>query len=302
MEPLPASVLPTGIRSRILRGINGLDIHVLEAGSEEKGRPAVLLLHGFPELAYSWRKVLPALAAAGYHAIAPDHRGYGRTTGWDADYDGDVASFRFMNLLRDSIGVLFALGHRTAEAVVGHDFGASVAAYAALVRPDIFKRMVLMSAPFGGPPAVPFDTADKPPAAQGAGHPRRARGPAKAAQALPVVLLDATGQREHVEGAPGRARFPARLLPSQERRLESQQAVRAERLGRRRTGQDADLLHHGPGRRHGRDGGQGDAHGGRDRRQHLAARPRAQGLQRRIHSARASRAGSTGIACARAAR
>ena len=71
-----------------------------------------------------------------------------------------------MNLLRDSIGVLFALGHRTAEAVVGHDFGASVAAYAALVRPDIFKRMVLMSAPFGGLPAVPFDTAGKPPAAK----------------------------------------------------------------------------------------------------------------------------------------
>ena len=166
MESLPSSVLPTGVRSRILLGINGLDIHVLEAGYEGKGRPAVLLLHGFPELAYSWRKVLPALAAAGYHAIAPDHRGYGRTTGWDADYDGDVASFRFMNLLRDSIGVLFALGHRTAEAVVGHDFGASVAAYAALVRPDIFKRMVLMSAPFGGPSSVPFDTADKPPAAK----------------------------------------------------------------------------------------------------------------------------------------
>ena len=158
MEPLPSSALPDGIRARILPGINGLDIHVLEAGFESKGRPAVLLLHGFPELAYSWRKVMPALAAAGYHAIAPDQRGYGRTTGWDADYDGDLAGFRFMNLVRDAIGVLFALGHRTAEAVVGHDFGASVAAYAALIRPDIFKRMVLMSAPFGGPPPIPFDT------------------------------------------------------------------------------------------------------------------------------------------------
>ncbi len=156
MDPLPASVLPAGVRARILRNINGLDIHVLEAGHDSPGRPAVLLLHGFPELAYSWRKVLPALAAAGYHAIAPDQRGYGRTTGWDADYDGDLAGFRFMNLLRDAIGVLFALGHRTAEAVVGHDFGASVAAYAALVRPDIFKRLALMSAPFSGPPAVPF--------------------------------------------------------------------------------------------------------------------------------------------------
>ena len=168
IEPLPSSVLPDGIRSRIVPGINGLDIHVLEAGYETKDRPAVLLLHGFPELAYSWRKVLPALAATGYHAIAPDQRGYGRTTGWDADYDGDLTGFRFMNLLRDAIGVLFALGHRSAEAVVGHDFGASVAAYAALVRPDIFKRMVLMSAPFPGPPAVPFDTADKRPPPRGA--------------------------------------------------------------------------------------------------------------------------------------
>ncbi|MBI3199530.1 MAG: alpha/beta fold hydrolase [Rhodospirillales bacterium] len=164
LDPLPASALPAGVRARILPGINGLDIHVLEAGhdtGDHKGRPAVLLLHGFPELAYSWRKVLPALAAAGYHAIAPDQRGYGRTTGWDADYDGNLADFRFMNLLRDAIGVLFALGHRTAEAVVGHDFGASVAAQAALVRPDIFKRLVLMSAPYAGPPSVPFDTADK---------------------------------------------------------------------------------------------------------------------------------------------
>src|SRR6266567_7076732 len=129
---LPAygnGTMPAGIRSRQIANVNGMTVHILEAGYETPGRPAVLLLHGFPELAYSWRKVMPALAAAGYHAIAPDHRGYGRTTGWDADYDGDVASFRFMNLLRDSIGVLFALGHRTAEAVVGHDFGASVAAY-----------------------------------------------------------------------------------------------------------------------------------------------------------------------------
>src|SRR5260370_22814455 len=166
MDTLASSVLPEGVRSRILGAINGLDIHVLEAGFEPKGRPSVLLLHGFPELAYSWRKVLPALARAGYHAIAPDQRGYGRTTGWDADYDGDLANFRFMNLLRDSIGVLFALGHRTAEAVVGHDFGATVAAYAPLVRPYIFNRLTLMSEPFGGPPGVPFHTPGKPPAAQ----------------------------------------------------------------------------------------------------------------------------------------
>ena len=127
MEPLPVSVLPAGIRSRVLPGINGLDIHILEAGHEKPGRPAVILLHGFPELAYSWRKVLPVLADAGYHAIAPDQRGYGRTTGWSADYDGSLHPFRLMNLVRDALGVVFAFGHRSVEAVVGHDFGAIVA-------------------------------------------------------------------------------------------------------------------------------------------------------------------------------
>ncbi len=162
MQPLPASVLPAGVRARILPGINGLDIHVLEAGFEKKGSPAVMLFHGFPEIAYSWRKVMPALAEAGYHVIAPDLRGYGRTTGWSADFDADQIGFRFTNLLRDAIGVLYALGHRTAEAAVGHDFGSSVASYASLARPDIFKRMALMSAPFAGPSSVPFDTDGKP--------------------------------------------------------------------------------------------------------------------------------------------
>src|SRR5918911_2300706 len=120
MDPLPDSVLPAGVRARILPGINGLDIHLLEAGHETPGRPAVLLLHGFPEIAYSWRKVLPALAAAGYHAIAPDQRGYGRTTGWDPNYDGDLASFRVLNIVRDALGLVSALGHRSVAAVVGH--------------------------------------------------------------------------------------------------------------------------------------------------------------------------------------
>ena len=69
---LPAIPLLPGIRSRFVEDINGLRIHVLEAGYETKGRPCVLLLHGFPELGFSWRKVMPALAEAGYHVIAPD--------------------------------------------------------------------------------------------------------------------------------------------------------------------------------------------------------------------------------------
>src|SRR5258708_18599617 len=155
MEPLPASVLPAGVRARTLRGINGLDIHLLEAGHETANRPAVLLLHGFPELAYSWRKVLPALAAAGYHAIAPDQRGDGRPTGSDANYDGDLAGFRFMNLLRDAIGVLFAARPPTAETAVSHAFGGSGAGYAALVPADILKLKVLMTGAFHGPPPGP---------------------------------------------------------------------------------------------------------------------------------------------------
>jgi pimeloyl-ACP methyl ester carboxylesterase len=163
MPALPDIPLPSTIRSRFVEGINGLRMHVLEAGYETKGRPCVLLLHGFPELAYSWRKVMPALADAGYHVIAPDQRGYGRTTGWDAHYDGDLHSFRLTNLARDALGLVFAFGYRSVDAVVGHDFGSSVAAWCALVRPDVFRSVALMSAPFAGPPPLPFDTSDAPP-------------------------------------------------------------------------------------------------------------------------------------------
>ncbi len=156
--PLGPDILPHGIRARFVRGINGLTMHMLEAGYETPGRPCLLLLHGFPELAWSWRKVMVPLAAAGFHVVAPDQRGYGRTTGWDPDYDGDLASFRILNLVRDAIGLVSALGYRSVEAVVGHDFGASVAAWCAVIRPDVFKRMAIMSAPFAGPPALPFDT------------------------------------------------------------------------------------------------------------------------------------------------
>jgi len=158
LDPLPVSVLPSGIRSRFVAGINGLRIHILEAGYNPQGRPCVLLLHGFPELAYSWRKVMPPLAAAGYHVVAPDLRGYGRTTGWDDRYDGDIASFRMLNAVRDALGLVFALGHRSVAAVVGHDFGSPVAAQCALVRPDVFRSVVLMSAPFAGPPGLPVGT------------------------------------------------------------------------------------------------------------------------------------------------
>ena len=160
MASLSDVPLPATIRSRFVENINGLTMHVLESGFETPGRPCLLLLHGFPELAFSWRKVMPKLAAAGYHVIAPDQRGYGRTTGSDSDYDGDLASFRLTNLVRDALGLVAAFGYRSVDAVIGHDFGSSVAAWCALIRPDVFQSVVMMSAPFAGPPPLPFNTAN----------------------------------------------------------------------------------------------------------------------------------------------
>ena len=98
------------------------------------------------------------LVAAGYHVVAPDQRGYGRTTGWDGDYDGDVASFRMLNLVRDVMALVWALGYRSVKAVFGHDAGSHVAAWCSLIRPDVFRSVAMMSAPFAGPPSLPFNT------------------------------------------------------------------------------------------------------------------------------------------------
>lgn len=155
LPPLPPGALPAGVRSRFVDDVNGLRMHLLEAGHEQPGRPCVLLLHGFPELVYSWRRVMPALAVAGYHVVAPDQRGYGRTTGWSPAYEVELAPFGMLNLSRDALGLLAALGRSEVAAVVGHDFGSPVAAWCALLRPDVFRSVVLMSAPFAGPPALP---------------------------------------------------------------------------------------------------------------------------------------------------
>ena len=162
MTPLDTDTLPASIRARFVHDINGLDVHVLEAGFEPAGRPLAVLLHGFPEIAYSWRKVMPALAEAGYRVVASDLRGYGRTIGWSANYDDDLRPFRLLNCVRDVMGLVAALGYRQAAAVVGHDFGASVAAWCALARPDMFRSLALMSAPFAGPPDLPFATDGQP--------------------------------------------------------------------------------------------------------------------------------------------
>lgn len=157
------ATIPSGIRSRFVNNINGLTVHMLEAGYDAGDRPCVLLLHGFPELAYSWRKVMLPLVSAGYRVIAPDQRGYGRTTGWDNNYDCDLSSFSMLNMVRDALGLVSALGYRSVAAVIGHDAGSPVAAWCSLVRPDVFRSVAMMSAPFAGAPALPFNTAGEEP-------------------------------------------------------------------------------------------------------------------------------------------
>src|SRR5256714_8869701 len=160
LQPYGNGTVPAGIRSRVVTNVNLLNVHVLEAGFETPGRPLVLLLHGFPELAYSWRKVMLPLANAGYHVIAPDQRGYGRTTGWDDSYDADPDPFRILNMVRDAMALVNALGYRSVAMIAGHDAGAPVASWAALIRPDIFRSVTIMSSPFEGAPSLPFDTAN----------------------------------------------------------------------------------------------------------------------------------------------
>ncbi|KAH9946906.1 alpha/beta-hydrolase [Amylocystis lapponica] len=150
--------LPADVTSRSLT-VNDLDMHILEAG--DRSAPLLILLHGFPELALSWRKIILPLAQSGYHVVAPDQRGYGRTVVHTAPthiirFEDDLQPFRGLNLVRDIVALVLTLGHRTVAAVVGHDFGSRIAAYCALIRPDLFQSVVLMSTPFPGPPTLPF--------------------------------------------------------------------------------------------------------------------------------------------------
>ncbi|WP_354043241.1 alpha/beta fold hydrolase [Devosia sp. UYZn731] len=144
----------------MIHAVNGLDVHILEAGFESPDRPLALLLHGFPDLAYGWRHLMPLLAEAGYRVVAPDQRGFGRTTGWSSDYDGALTPFSILNVTRDAIALVSALGYRQTAMLIGHDFGSPVAGSCAMVRPDVFPSVVLMSAPFPGVPAFPFNTAE----------------------------------------------------------------------------------------------------------------------------------------------
>src|SRR6266704_1433314 len=117
---------------------NGIRMHVAEAGVG----PLVVLCHGFPESWYSWRHQLPALSAAGFHAVAPDMRGYGQSGRPEA-----IDQYTLLHLVGDMVGLLDALGAEQAV-IAGHDWGAPVAWHAALLRPDRFRGVIGLSVPF----------------------------------------------------------------------------------------------------------------------------------------------------------
>src|SRR5258708_11902974 len=117
---------------------NGIRIHLAEQGNG----PLVLLCHGFPELWYSWRDQWSALSAEGFRAVAPDMRGYGMT-----DHPAEIERYTLFHLVGDMVGVLDALGEKTAV-IAGHDWGAPVAWHAALMRPDRFRAVVGLSVPY----------------------------------------------------------------------------------------------------------------------------------------------------------
>ncbi len=139
------------IRSRFVDSVRGLRMHILEAGAAAPDSKLIVLLHGFPELAYSWRKLMPMLAAQGYYVVAPDQRGFGKTTGWSCDYETSLEPFRMTSLAADVRALVEALGYEQVHCLVGHDFGSPVAAWTALLYPQLNKRLCLMSAPFAGP-------------------------------------------------------------------------------------------------------------------------------------------------------
>ena len=157
--------LPVGVRSRRVHTNNSQTMHVLEAGFETRGRRCVVLLHGFPELAYTWRHQLLPLAAAGFHVIAPDLRGYGRSVSAAVAFDDDLLPYSTLNRVADILGLVHALGYKNVAAIVGHDWGGPTAQWCSMVRPDVFHSVVSLSTPFFGSPTLPLAKTIRPIAA-----------------------------------------------------------------------------------------------------------------------------------------
>ncbi len=154
------NTLPLGVRSRRVDTNNGVVLHILEAGFERPGKPCVVLLHGFPELAYCWRNQLLPLARAGFHVVAPDLRGYGLSASRPVTFDDDLLPYSMLNRVGDVLGLVRALGYERVATVIGHDWGGPTAQWCARLRPDVFLSVVSVSTPFLGNAAMPLGTAE----------------------------------------------------------------------------------------------------------------------------------------------
>src|SRR5262249_48871934 len=192
-QPYDAAVLARGIRSRFVDNVNGIRFHVLEAGFEADRRPLVLMLHGFPELAYSWRKVMMPVANAGYHVIAPDVRGYGRSGGADVKYDDDLRPFRTLNKIHDMVALVAAFGYRNVAAVIGHDPGSPLACRGCARPSGYFPAGHVDERAVGRPPtrSVHLRRWSGPGAAATRHDGPRSRRAQSAAEVLPALLHDA---------------------------------------------------------------------------------------------------------------
>ncbi|KAI1487661.1 Alpha/Beta hydrolase protein [Biscogniauxia mediterranea] len=162
-KDLPDLPLPEGVEEDYVDCTDscGLRWHILKSG--QAGKPLVLFCHGYPELSYSWRKVLPRVAGNGFYCVAMDQRGYGRTTGWPrrAFHEVDLSDYVFTNLVRDLVCLVYKLGYTEAYSIIGHDFGAVSSATAALMRPDMFRSTIQLSHPHHAPPSPALG--DQPP-------------------------------------------------------------------------------------------------------------------------------------------
>ncbi|KAJ0269151.1 hypothetical protein COL940_012718 [Colletotrichum noveboracense] len=156
MDPakLPPWNLPESVTSRfVYTAPKGLKVHILESVPQSKSSdshaPLIILLHGFPNLSYDWRYILPLLANAGYHAVAPDMRGFGRTHNSDLSPIAQE-TIRPVFSVHDVMSLLEGLGYDSIHTIVGHDLGAVPASLTSIIRKDLVKSLFLVAHPFKG--------------------------------------------------------------------------------------------------------------------------------------------------------
>lgn len=143
MRAIPQMPTPT------LIAVNGITLEIFEAGQENQGNP-IVLCHGWPEHAFSWRHQIPALVAAGYHVIVPNQRGYGRSS-----CPENIAAYDIQHLTADLVGLLDHFGYEDAV-FVGHDWGANVVWSLALLYPNRVKKIINLALPYQLRTEVPW--------------------------------------------------------------------------------------------------------------------------------------------------